>query len=83
MNNWFHEGLGFKGRLRDFPGSLVVKNLSANVGDMGLISGLGRSHMPRGNKAHVPQLLSPRSLQREAHTPQLEISPCLSQPEKG
>ena len=41
MNNQFHEGLGFKGPLRDFPGGLVVKNLPANVGDMGLISGLG------------------------------------------
>ena len=30
----------------DFPGTAVVKNLPANVGDMGLIPGLGRSHMP-------------------------------------
>ena len=27
---------------------------------MGLISGSGRFHVPKGNKAHVPQLLSPR-----------------------
>ena len=34
---------------RDFPGGAVVKNLPANAGDMGLIPGLGRSHMPRSN----------------------------------
>ena len=31
------------GILRDFPGSPVVKNLSANAGDVGSIPGLGRS----------------------------------------
>ena len=30
---------------RDFPGGSVVKNLPANAGDMGSISGPGRSHM--------------------------------------
>ena len=35
--------------LSDFPGGPVVKNLSANVGNSGLIPGLGRSHMPRSN----------------------------------
>ena len=34
---------------RGFPGGPVVKNLPANAGDMGLIPGLGRSHMPRSN----------------------------------
>ena len=29
-----------------YSGSLVVKNLPANAGDTGLISDLGRSHMP-------------------------------------
>ena len=29
---------------RDFPGGSVVKNLPANAGDMGSISGPGRSH---------------------------------------
>ena len=29
--------------MRGFPGGSVVKNLPANVGDMGLIPGLGRS----------------------------------------
>ena len=32
-----------------FPGGAVVKNLPVNAGDMGLIPGLGRSHMPRSN----------------------------------
>ena len=41
-----------------FPGASVVKNLLANAGDTGLILGLGRSHMLRGNKACRPQLLS-------------------------
>ena len=31
--------------LRGFPGGSVVKNPPANVGDTGLISDLGRSHM--------------------------------------
>ena len=29
----------------DFTGGPVVKNLPANAGDMGLITGLGRFHM--------------------------------------
>ena len=32
----------------------MVKNLPCNEGYTGLISGLGRSHMPKGNQAHVP-----------------------------
>ena len=32
-----------------FPGGAVVKNPPASVGDMGLIPGPGRSHMPRSN----------------------------------
>ena len=50
----------------------MVKNPPANAGDMGSIPGLGRSHMPRSNKARVPQLLSLRSRARE---PQL-LGPC-------
>ena len=50
---------------RDFPGGKVVKNPSANVGDTGSSPGLGRSHMPQGNYAHAPQLLSLRSRARE------------------
>ena len=33
----------------DFPDGPVIKNLPANAGDMGPISGPGRFHMPRGN----------------------------------
>ena len=39
-------------------GVAVVKNLSCNVRDIGFIPGMERSHMPWGNKARVPQLLS-------------------------
>ena len=53
----------------DFPGGPVVKNLSANVGDMGSIPGLGRSHMPQGNEAHAPQPLSLSTTTTEAHLP--------------
>ena len=30
-----------------FPGGSLVKNLPANAGDIGLIPGLGRSHMQK------------------------------------
>ena len=43
---------------RGFPGGPGVKNPPANAGDTGSIPGLGRSHMPRGNKACSPQLES-------------------------
>ena len=33
----------------DFPRGPVVKNSPANAGDMVLIPGLGRFHMPQGN----------------------------------
>ena len=48
-----------------FPGGAVVKNLPANAGDTGSSPGPGRSHMPRSNKACVPQLLSLCSRARE------------------
>ena len=54
-----------------FPGGTMVKNPPANAGDMGLIPGLGRSHMLQSNWTHAPQLLSLRS---RAHEPQL-LSP--------
>ena len=38
----------YGGRL-DFLLGSVVKNPPANAGDMGLIPGRGRFHMPRGN----------------------------------
>ena len=42
----------------DFPGSIADKNPLASAGGMGSIPGPGRLQTPRGNKAHVPQLLS-------------------------
>ena len=44
--------------LLDFSGGVVVKNSLASAGDMGLISGPGRFHMPQGNYAGALQLLS-------------------------
>ena len=38
----------------------MVESLPANAGDTGSSPGLGRSHMPRSNWAHEPQLLSLR-----------------------
>ena len=35
--------------VQDFPGGTVVENPPASAGDVGLIPGLGRSHMPQGN----------------------------------
>ena len=49
--------------LVDFSGGLVVKNPSANAGHTGSIPGLGRSPMLWGNSTHVPQLLSPHTLE--------------------
>ena len=39
----------------------LVKNLPCNARDTGSIPGPRRSHMPWGNWAHVPQLMSPGS----------------------
>ena len=35
--------------IQGFPGGSVVKNLSANAGDMGSSPGPGRSHILRSN----------------------------------
>ena len=35
--------------IKSFPGGPVVKNIPANAGDIGLIPGLGRFHIPWGN----------------------------------
>ena len=43
----------------------VVKNPPANAGDTVSSPGPGRSHMPRSNEAHAPQLLSLCSRARE------------------
>ena len=56
----------------DFPFGPVVKNLPVNAGDMGSISGPGRSHMPQSNWAHAPQL---QSLYSRAHGLQQEKPP--------
>ena len=53
----------------DFPGGAVVKNPPANAENMGLIPGLGRSHMLQSNEARAPQLLSPCATTTEALTP--------------
>ena len=39
----------FKNKYEDFPGGPVVKNPPANVGGIGSIPALERSHMPRSN----------------------------------
>ena len=45
---------------KGFPGGAVVESLPANAGDTGSSPALGRSHMPRGDWACEPQLLSLR-----------------------
>ena len=40
--------IGSKCKVRDSLG-VVVKNMSANAGDTGSVSGLGRSHMRQSN----------------------------------
>ena len=54
------EKINFKTKTVGFPGGTVVESLPANAGDTGSSPGLGRSHMPRSNWAHEPQLLSLR-----------------------
>ena len=56
----------------------MVKNVPANAGDMGLIPGLGRTHLPLSNEACELQLLSPCTAIAEAHVPR----PCAPQQEK-
>ena len=48
----------------DFPGGPVVKNPLASAGDMGSIPCLGGFHVPWGNWARAPQLLSLHSRAR-------------------
>ena len=57
----------------DVPSGAVGKNPPANAGNMGLIPGLGRVHMPWSNEAPVSQLLKPSCLEpvlRNKRTPQ-------------
>ena len=76
----------------DFPGGPVVKNLSANAGDMGSIPGLGRSHMPQGMNPHATAAEGRNhriyALQREAAVMRdecttIQSSPCSSQLEEA
>ena len=62
----------YKNEMLDSPGDSVIKNLSANAGDVGSIPDLGRSHMPWSNEARVPHLLT---LCSGAHEPQQEKPP--------
>ena len=62
----------------DCPGGVVDNNLPVNAGDTGSIPGPGRSHMPRSNWVHAPQLLSQSATATEAHAPRA----CISQQEK-
>ena len=50
-------------------GGAVDKNPPANAGDMGLIPGQGRFHMPQSNYAWVPQLLNLLSGAQEPQLP--------------
>ena len=52
----------------DFLGGPVVKSPPANAGDMGSIPCSRRLHMPWGNKATEPQLMSLCSRARELQT---------------
>ena len=72
----------FKKR-ENFPGGSVVKNRPTNAGDTGLIPDLGRSHRATDPVPITTESEHSRALQREAHTPQLESSPCLPQLEKS
>ena len=45
--------------VQDLPVGPVARHLPANAGDTSLIPGPGRFHVLPGNKAHVPQLVSP------------------------
>ena len=51
--------------VQGYPSGSVVKNPRASAGGMRLSPGLGRSHVPQSNQAHVPQLLSLRALQQQ------------------
>ena len=68
--------LNFPDFLKGLPRWLSGKETTANAGDTGSILGLGRSPMPQGIRARVPQLLSlcsrdqARATAIETHTPQ-------------
>ena len=51
-------GTHFRITLVDSPRGTVHKNLPANAGNVGSISGSGRFHMPQATTGHAPKLLS-------------------------
>ena len=67
--------------VQGFRGGTVDETLAIHAGDKGSIPGAGRSHVPWGNQACIPQLLSlcpiagepqllsPRVGSTEAHRP--------------
>ena len=55
-----------KGTCEELPAGPVVRNPPISKGDVGLITGLGRSRKLRGNSAYRSQLLSLGSATREA-----------------
>ena len=59
---------------KDFPGGTMDKNLPASAGDVGLIPGPGRFHMPRSLCSWAHEL-------QQERPPQLE--PCALQLEKA
>ena len=71
-SRWKEKRILFHLSYQGFPGGSVVKNLPANAGEVGPITDVGRSHMPRSNSAPVLRLLS---LCSRAGEPQL-LSPC-------
>ena len=54
--------------MQGLHGGLVVKNLPANLGDLGSVPDLGRSHKLQRNCSHAP-LLNLCSRAQEAHAP--------------
>ena len=89
----YYKATVIKTAWQGFPVGAVVKNLPANAGDTGSSPGLGRSHMPRSNQAHEPQLPSLHvwslcSATREAAIVRgpctvMKSGPCLLQLEKA
>ena len=71
-------GVGETRNLREntkgFSGGLDSKESAGSAGDLGSIPGLGRPHVPWGNQAHAPQLLSPRTLQPVLHNKRSHVS---------
>ena len=55
----------------DLSGGTEDRNLPANMGDMDLIPGPGRFHMPRSNEVCGPRLLHPcsRTCERQLLNP--------------